>query len=500
MLARHWSGLVGANNEMKLNRAANGHEGIREAAFVGGVWIGGEGEAIPVLNPGSGDLIGQVPALTAAHVDSAIDAAAAALPSWAALLPRERGDILMRWHDLIQQNASALAELMTAEQGKPLEEARGEIAYGASFIRWFAEEASRVYGEVIPSHLPGRKMLVQKEPVGVVALVTPWNFPSAMLTRKAAAALAAGCTAVAVPSLETPFSALALAELAQQAGLPTGVLSVLTGDPETLVGRLCDSDIVRALSFTGSTNIGRKLLARCAPTMKRVSLELGGHAPFLVFPDCDVDAAAEAAVAAKFATSGQDCLAANRIFVHAEILPQFLKVFAEKTAALAVGDGFADGSIIGPLINDRAVRKVQEHVDDAVAKGARVVVGGEAHALGGRFYAPTVLADVVPGMAIMSEETFGPVAPVISFTDEADVIRAANESEYGLVAYVYTRDMSRAWRMTDALQYGMVAVNTVRLTGAPIPFGGIKHSGLGREGSRHGIDEYLNQKYICMGV
>lgn len=472
---------------------------VREAAFVAGQWIKG-GDKAAVFDPATGKIIGRVPILSVDDVDRAIEKASSAFSTWSRLLPRQRGDILMRWHNLIVAQTEVLAALMTAEQGKPVDDARGEIAYGASFIRWFAEEASRVYGEVIPSHLPDRKMLVQKEPIGVVALVTPWNFPSAMLTRKAAAALAAGCTAVAVPSMETPFSALALAALAQEAGIPDGVLSVLTGNPETIVGRLCDSNVVRGLSFTGSTAIGRMLLARCAPTMKRVSLELGGHAPFLVFSDVDVDAAAEAAVAAKFQTSGQDCLAANRIFVHADIFTQFVQAFSERAAALCVGNGFDENSIMGPLISEKAFRGVQRHVDDALGKGARLTLGGKPHASGGQFFTPTVLTEVTPDMAIMSEETFGPVAAIVSFTDEADVVRAANDVDYGLVAYVYTSDIARAWRLTDALQYGMVAVNTVRLTGAPIPFGGIKHSGLGREGSRHGIEEYLNQKYICMGV
>lgn len=473
---------------------------MREAAFIGGFWTGDDCDSIAVQDPASGHTIGSVPSLSAAHVDRAITAAADAFPAWARLLARERGEILMRWHDLIVAETGTLAALMTAEQGKSLDEARGEIAYAASFIRWFAEEGSRTYGEMIPSHLPDRKMIVQKEPIGVVALVTPWNFPSAMLTRKAAAALAAGCTVIAVPSLETPFSALALAELAERAGLPQGVLSVLTGDPELVVGRLCDSETVRGLSFTGSTAIGRKLLARCAPTVKRVSLELGGHAPFLVFPDVDLDMAASAAVAAKFQTSGQDCLAANRIFVHESILPQFAEAFVAKTAALKVGAGFEPDVAIGPLINERAVAKAREQVEDAVSKGASVLLGGDRHPLGDRFFAPTVLADVAPGMKIMTEETFAPVAAIVGFTEEADVIRAANDTEYGLVAYVYTRDVARSWRLSDALQFGMVAVNTVRLTGAPIPFGGVKQSGLGREGSRHGIDEYLNQKYICMGM
>jgi aspartate-semialdehyde dehydrogenase len=473
---------------------------VHEAAFVAGQWHPADGSGVAVSNPSTGVLIGHVPNLTSEVVETAIECAAAALPGWSSLLARERSDKLMAWHDLIVQNSDSLASIMTAEQGKALDDARAEIAYGASFIRWFAEEAKRVYGEVIPSHLANCKMLVQKEPIGVVGLITPWNFPSAMLTRKAGAALAAGCTAVAVPSNETPFSALALAALAQEAGIPDGVFSVLTGNPETIVGALCDSPIVKGLSFTGSTAVGRMLLARCAPTVKRVSLELGGHAPFLVFPDVDIEEAAALAVAAKFQTSGQDCLAANRIFVHEEVLEPFLNAFVEKTRQLVVGDGFDANSDIGPLINLQSLAKSQGHVDDAIAKGARLLLGGRRHKLGGSYFEPTVLADVTPTMNIMNEETFGPVAAILSFSDEAEVLRAANDSDYGLVAYVCTRSISRAWRMGDGLQYGMVALNTVKLTGAPIPFGGIKQSGLGREGSRHGIEEYLNQKYICMGL
>ena len=476
---------------------------LRQQAFVAGRWSQGPTAVAPieVVDPASGCVIGRVPALGADDVNFAVAAAQDAFARWRALLPRQRGDLLMAWHDLILAESESLAALVTSEQGKPLAEARGEIVYGAGFVRWFAEEAQRGYGEVIPSHLSGRRMLVQNEPIGVVGLVTPWNFPSAMLARKAAAALAAGCAAVCVPSPETPFSALALAALAEVAGIPAGVFSVLTGDPATLVGALCDSSDVRGLSFTGSTEVGRLLLARCAPTVKRMSLELGGHAPFIVFPDCDVAQAAAAAIEAKFQTSGQDCLAANRIYVHADIVDAFTDEFARLARQLVVAPGFAPGATIGPLIHDRAVARVLGQVDDALAKGARLVTGGTLHPdLGGRFVVPTVLAEVTGAMAITREETFGPVAAILSFTDEAALVRAANATEYGLAAYVYTRDLARAWRMTDALAYGMVAVNTVRLTGAPIPFGGIKQSGLGREGSRHGLAEFLQPKYVCMAA
>jgi len=473
---------------------------LHQEAYIDGRWVDTDAARIAVSNPADGSVVGSVPSLGIEYVEKAIAGASRALAAWRKLLPQERADILLRWHELILRHTDALAALMTAEQGKPLADAKGEIAYGAGFIRWFAEEARRTYGEVIPSHLPDRKMLVQKEALGVVALVTPWNFPSAMLTRKAAAALAAGCTAIAVPSLETPFSALALAALAEEAGVPAGVFSVLTGDPETLVGALCDSPVVRGLSFTGSTAIGRMLLARCAATVKRVSLELGGHAPFLVFPDCDVEQAAAAAVAAKYQTSGQDCLAANRIYVHEDIKEAFAAAFARAAQRLTVGPGFEPDVELGPLINERAVAKAREHVEDAIALGARLLVGGDLDRRGGLFFAPTVLADVTDEMKIVQEETFGPVAAILGFSDEDAVIEAANATEYGLVAYVFTRDVSRACRVSDALDYGMVAVNTVKLTGPPIPFGGVKQSGLGREGSRHGIDEYLEQKYICLGL
>lgn len=472
---------------------------FRQEAFVDGAWIGSD-EGIAVCNPSTGEVIGHVPALDRDHVEAAIEAARRALPGWKSLLGWERASVLMRWHDLILENADTLAELLTLEQGKPLADARGEIEYGAGFIKWFAEEAQRTFGEVIPSHLKNRKLFTQKEALGVVALVTPWNFPSAMLTRKAGAALAAGCTAIAVPSAETPFSALALAALAEQAGVPAGVFNVVTGDAAVLVPPLCEASAVRGLSFTGSTQIGRLIAAQCAGTIKRLSFELGGHAPFIVFADADPDATAKAAVAAKFQTSGQDCLAANRIFVHRDIAEAFSQRFVLHARALKVGDGFEVDAELGPLIHDRALGKCVEHIEDAVGKGARLLQGGQSPVPGSLFFEPAVLTDVTDEMLIYREETFGPVAAISSFSDEAEVIDAANDTEYGLAAYVFTHDVARALRMSDALEYGMVAVNTVKLTGPPIPFGGVKQSGLGREGGRLGIEEFLETKYVCVAL
>ena len=480
---------------------------FREAAFIDGQWIetgsaepGRDGsERIEVTDPATDTVIGHVPNLDASEVRAAVAAATRAGIGWRTLLPQERADRLLEWCALILEAKQDLAVLMTLEQGKPLDESRGEIEYAASFVRWFAEEAPRQCGKTLPSHLPRKRLWTRREPVGVVACVTPWNFPSAMLTRKAAAALAAGCTVVAAPSMETPFSALALAELARRAGLPPGVFNVVTGDPATVVGALCDDPDVRALSFTGSTEIGRLVLARSAPTVKRVSLELGGHAPFLAFDDVPLDTLVRAAIDAKFQTSGQDCLAANRIYVSRSIYPEFVRAFTEAAEALPVGSGFAAETVIGPLINDRAVVRMEAQVADARAKGARLTTGGERLPLGPRFYAPTVLANVTPEMRICQEETFGPVAALIAFDDEADVLAAANATEYGLAAYVFTRDLERIERLTLGLEFGMVAVNTVKMTGAPVPFGGIKQSGLGREGGPTGIDEFSEIRYVCQG-
>jgi len=456
--------------------------------------------AICVHNPSTGALIGKVADQGAAGAAAAVAGASAALAGWRALLPRERGALMRRWHAQIEANAEALAALITLEQGKPLADARGEIAYAAGFIEWFAEEGNRLNGETIPSPLPGKVMRVTHEPVGVVAAVTPWNFPSAMLARKAAAALAAGCPVVSVPSRVTPFSALALQMLANEAGLPEGVFQVVTGAPRPLVAELCRNTQVRAVSYTGSTEVGRNIMSQCAATVKRVSLELGGHAPFIVFADADLEAAVQGAVAAKFQTGGQDCLAANRIYVARPLYDAFVQRFTEETRKLVVGDGFAKGTDIGPLASEPTLRKSVEHVSDALAKGARLMCGGGQPEAGGLFYLPTVLADVMPEMKITHEETFGPVAALIPFDDEAAVIRAANNTEYGLVAYVYSSDAARAQALPPRLEYGMVAINTPKLTGAPIPFGGVKQSGLGREGSRLGILEFTEPQYVCTQV
>jgi len=471
---------------------------LREFAFVGGRWCAAEtGAAIAVSDPATGEILGHVPDLGADETRAAIGAAETAFPAWAGLLPQERSRLLRAWYDLIVANREDLATLMVLEQGKPLAEARGEIDYAASFVEWFAEEAKRVAGEIPASHLPNRVMSVRREPVGVVACITPWNFPSAMITRKAAAALAAGCPVVVRPASETPFSALALAELADRAGLPAGTFSVLTGRSGPIVGELTSNPKVRAVSFTGSTEIGAKLIAASAGTVKRMSMELGGHAPFILFDDVDLDEGVEAALAAKFATGGQDCLAANRIFVHASIYEAFLARFAGRLQELKLGQGFEEGVAIGPLMHGRAVAKCQAHVADALQRGARLLAGGRVSERGPRFFQPTLLADCTEEMAIFREETFGPVAAVAPFREEAEIVERANATEYGLAAYLFTRDHDRIARMTGALAYGMVAVNCVKITGAPIPFGGVKLSGLGREGGAQGIAEFTELKYVC---
>jgi len=474
---------------------------FREHAYVGGKWTAAQsGKVIAVRNPASGEQLGVVPALGAAETEAAIAAAAKAYPAWRRLLPQQRAAYLRRWYELMTLARDDLALLMTLEQGKPLADAQGEIEYAASFVEWFAEEGKRVNVEGVTPHLPSREMGVRREPVGVAAAITPWNFPSAMITRKAAAALAAGCPMVVRPASETPYSALALAELADRAGIPAGVFSVVTGPAEPIVNTLLENPTVRALSFTGSTEIGRKLLEGGAATVKRMSMELGGHAPMLIFPEVDLGHAVAGAVAAKFQTTGQDCLAANRIYVHEAVYDAFVERLAAAVAALRVGNGLEDGIEIGPLMHERAVAKCESHVADALEKGGRLLAGGGRHALGGNFFTPTVIADASDDMAIAQEETFGPVAAVFRFSSEDEVIARANDTIYGLAAYVWSNDLNRVARVTSALEYGMVAVNCVKMTGAPIPFGGIKQSGLGREGSRHGLEEFSELKYVCIGV
>ncbi|TPM40720.1 NAD-dependent succinate-semialdehyde dehydrogenase [Mesorhizobium sp. B2-3-4] len=474
---------------------------LRELAYVDGHWTASEAaESFEVTDPATGTTVAFVAALDAGQTTRAIDAAARALPAWRALLPQERSKILRKWFELIIAAKDDLALLMTLEQGKPLKESLGEIDYAASFVEWYAEEAKRLNAESVTSHLPNAEMMVRREPLGVVGVVTPWNFPSAMLTRKVAAALAAGCTIVAHPSSETPLSALALAELGERAGLPAGVFNIITGKAATIVGRLCEDPRVRAMSFTGSTEIGRLIAAQSAPTMKRLVMELGGHAPLIVFADADLDKAVSIAIDAKFATSGQDCLAANRIYVHRPIYDRFCAAFAKRIEMLRTGNGLADDSDIGPLMHERAVKKVEEQVADAMAFGAHCLAGGTRHRAGPLFYQPTLLADVPDDALIMREETFGPVAAVTPFDDENEVIARANATEYGLVAYVVTENGARQQRMGRALDYGMVAVNRVKITGAPIPFGGVKQSGIGREGSRHGIEAFTDLKYLCLDV
>lgn len=469
----------------------------RDSSYIDGQWVDGTGSArLDVTNPADGSVIATFSVLGPEGARHAVDAADAAFAGWSAMLPQDRMTILRRWNDLVLEHKEDLARIMVLEQGKPISEARGEIDYGASFLEFFAEEARRPDILSVTSHLPSAEVEVWREPVGVAALVTPWNFPIAMITRKAAAALSVGCTVVVHPSKETPISALALAVLAERAGLPKGVFNVAVGEPAPIVGAWTKDNRVRALSFTGSTEIGRLLYEQCAPTIKRLSLELGGHAPFIVFADADLDTAVEEAIKAKFATSGQDCLGANRFYIERPVYEAFCQRFTERTAALTVGNGMDDPDI-GPLMNANAVKKQEEHVEDAKAKGAKVLCGGKRHAMGDLFYEPTVLADVPDDAKILSEETFGPVAALTVFDTEDEVTAKANDTEYGLIAYLHTMKPARIYRMSRALEYGMVGVNRTKVTGAPIPFGGMKQSGLGREGSRHGIEAFSDVKYVC---
>ena len=471
---------------------------LRDACLIGGEWLPATGATLLVRNPASGAQVGTVPDFGAAETRRAIEAAEAAFGPWKARTAAERAKILRRWFELMMENQEDLAQLMTAEQGKPLAEARGEIAYAASFIEWFAEEARRVYGEVIPSPLPDRRLIVLKQPVGVCAAITPWNFPAAMITRKAAPALAAGCTMVVKPAEQTPLSALALAWLGQQAGIPPGVLNVVTGDPVAIGGELTSNPKVLKLSFTGSTEVGRLLMAQCAPTIKKMSLELGGNAPFIVFDDADLDAAVAGAMVSKYRNAGQTCVCANRFLVQEGVQEAFAQKLAAAVGALRVGAGTEDGVTQGPLIDAPALAKVEELLADAVGKGARVICGGKRHALGATFFEPTVVTGATTAMRMAREEIFGPVAPIYAFRDEAEAVRMANDTEFGLAAYFYSRDIARTWRVAEALDYGMVGINSGLISNEVAPFGGVKQSGLGREGSRHGIEEYLEIKYLAM--
>jgi succinate-semialdehyde dehydrogenase/glutarate-semialdehyde dehydrogenase len=473
---------------------------FRQACYVDGAWVGARsGATVTVDNPATGDLVGVVPKLGAAETRQAIDAAARAFPTWRKKTARERAAVMRRWFDLMMANQEDLARLMTSEQGKPLGEARGEVAYAAGFLEWFGEEARRIYGDTIPGQQADKRIIVIKQPIGVVACITPWNFPLAMITRKAGPAIAAGCCVVLKPAPQTPFSALALAELGERAGLPKGVFNVVTGPAEEIGGELTSNPAVRKLSFTGSTKTGKLLMAQCAGTVKKISLELGGNAPFIVFDDADVDAAVEGAMASKYRNSGQTCVCANRILVQDVVYDEFAAKLAEAVKTLKPASGFEAGATQGPLIDDRAVAKVEAHIGDALAKGARVVIGGRRHALGGRFFEPTILADVNSSMLIAREETFGPVAPLFRFHTEEEAIALANDTVFGLAAYFYGRDVGRVWRVAEALESGMVGINTGIISTEVAPFGGVKESGLGREGSKYGIEEFLEIKYLCFG-
>jgi succinate-semialdehyde dehydrogenase/glutarate-semialdehyde dehydrogenase len=473
---------------------------LRQSCFIRGAWTeAADGRTITVKNPASGAVIGTVPRMGAEDTRRAIQAAGAAFPAWRARTARERAAILRRWFELIMANQEDLATLMTAEQGKPMAESRGEIAFAAAFIEWYAEEAKRIYGDTIPQHQADKRILVLKEPVGVVAAITPWNFPAAMITRKAGPALAAGCTVVLKPASATPFSALALAELGEQAGLPAGVFNVITGDSGAIGMELTTNPMVRKLSFTGSTEIGKQLMVQCASTVKKISLELGGNAPFIVFDDADLDAAVAGAMLSTYRNSGQTCVCSNRILVQDGIYDRFARKLSEAVAELKVGDGLRAETQQGPLIDEGAVRKLEAHIADAVAKGATVATGGSRHALGGTFFQPTVLTNVTPAMLVSREETFGPLAPLYRFETEEQAVQLANDTEFGLAAYFYTRDLARSWRVSERLEFGIVGVNTGLISTEVAPFGGVKESGTGREGSKYGIEDYLEIKYVCIG-
>lgn len=470
---------------------------VKDSCYLNGEWVSGP-ERLVINNPATGEIIGSVPKLGAVETRDAIAAANLAGVAWRALTGKQRAIILRRWFDLVVQHTDVLAQILTEEMGKPLAEAKGEIAYGASYIEWFAEEAKRIYGDVIPTTQSDKRLIVIKQPVGVVAAITPWNFPCAMLARKLAPALAAGCTVVAKPAEQTPLSALALAVLAEKAGIPKGVINIITGDPVAIGGELTRNPLVKKITFTGSTEIGRLLLRQSADTIKRASMELGGNAPFIVFEDADLDAAVEGALASKYRNAGQTCVCTNRFYVHDLIYDAFVAKLRAKVETLRVGNGLNHDVQQGPLIDEAAVNKVEAHIGDAVAKGATIVLGGKRHALGGTFFQPTILSNVTPAMRIATEETFGPVAPIFRFDSEADVISQANASEYGLASYFYTRDNGRAWRVAEAIDAGMVGINTGIISSEVAPFGGIKQSGYGREGSKYGINDYLEIKYLCI--
>lgn len=474
---------------------------IRHQAYIEGQWVDADsGKTIEVTNPATGEVIGTVPNMGTAETKRAIAAAQTAQKPWAAMLASERAAILRRWYELIIQEQDALAELLTREQGKSLKEAKGEIVYGAKFLEWFAEEARRTYGEVIPTHDASKRLLTLRQPIGVVGAITPWNFPSAMITRKIGPALAAGCSVVLKPATQTPLSAFALAVLGEEAGLPKGLFNILTGSASEIGGELTASPIVRKISFTGSTEVGRTLMRQSAETIKKMSLELGGNAPFLVFDDADLDAAVAGAMASKYRNAGQTCVCTNRFYAQAGIYDAFVDKLAKASAALRVGNGLDANTDIGPLIDEKAVEKVESHIKDALDKGARILTGGERHKLGGSFYQPTVLADVTSDMEVCKSETFGPLAPVVKFETEEEAIAMANDSEFGLAGYFYAGNLARIWRVAEAMETGMVGINTGLISTEVAPFGGVKQSGLGREGSSHGIEDYLEIKYLCMGL